>query len=390
MKKIYPPARRTYPPEKESWTVEVETGVTIRQLDDFLRRHNPPLAVPSNTVWKVFDMIIDASGTLNTFTHEKNAEEFSAACINLGLLGVIYSYTLRVEPMFNLKMKDTFPLLREFSAQDIKRMVVGDDQTAPNDQTEIFYWPFNSEKLNSIDDRLWVKEWQRTEEPPNESRATVQARKAFQNYETMFGEHLYEYITVHPCCTPFLNYSMFKMIGWKDGSEAVLHAPDAMHYQGGIDNMLCLDLEMAFKVDKDFENVMKAWNYVIEQLYEYANRGEYPFNLTLEMRFVKSSLRLMSNAYDEKDPDAIYCMMEILSVKDTKGFDEFSIKIANYWMTEFGAQPHWAKMWEHVPGIVPYLRTQASERYDRFEAIRKKYDPNGMFMNSTFAGVLGH
>jgi len=149
----------------------------------------------------------------------------------------------------------------------------------------------------------------------------------------------------------------------------------------------------------------------------------------MEMRFVKSSLRIMSNAYDEKDPDAIYCMMEILSVKDTKGFDEFSIKIANYWMTEFGAQyvdcaifflmggfgknklldrtpanlffssalvlsflqrPHWAKMWEHVPGIVPYLRTQASERYDRFEVVRKKYDPNGMFMNSTFAGVLGH
>ncbi|KAG0313879.1 hypothetical protein BGZ97_009805, partial [Linnemannia gamsii] len=45
--------------------------------------------------------------------------------------------------------------------------------------------------------------------------------------------------------------------------------------------------------------------------------------------------------------------------------------------------PHWAKMWEHVPGIVPYLRRQAGERYDRFEGIRKKYDPNGMFMNAT-------
>lgn len=50
MNKIYPPAKRTYPPENESWTVEVETGVTIKQLDKFLRTHNPPLAVPSNTV----------------------------------------------------------------------------------------------------------------------------------------------------------------------------------------------------------------------------------------------------------------------------------------------------------------------------------------------------
>lgn len=45
--------------------------------------------------------IIDADGNLNTFT-KRNPEEFAAATVNLGLLGVIYTYTLRVEPMFNL------------------------------------------------------------------------------------------------------------------------------------------------------------------------------------------------------------------------------------------------------------------------------------------------
>lgn len=47
-------------------------------------------------------------------------------------------------------------------------------------------------------------------------------------------------------------------------------------------------------------------------------------------------------------------------------------------------------MWEFIPGIVPYLRTQAGDRFDQFEAIRAKYDPQGMFLNSTFAGLLGH
>ncbi|KAG0043567.1 hypothetical protein BGZ90_009053 [Linnemannia elongata] len=89
---------------------------------------------------------------------------------------------------------------------------------------------------------------------------------------------------------------------------------------------------------------------------------------------------LMSAAYDT-DSEAIYCMIEVLSVNNTPGFDEFSSKMA---------KPHWAKMWEYVPGIVPYLRKQGSEHYDRFEVIRKKYDPKGMFMNATFAGVLGH
>ena len=47
-------------------------------------------------------------------------------------------------------------------------------------------------------------------------------------------------------------------------------------------------------------------------------------------------------------------------------------------------------MWEHVPGIVPYLRQKAGSRLDEFEVIRRKYDPEGMFMNKTFAALLGH
>ncbi|KAF9956465.1 hypothetical protein BGZ65_002690 [Modicella reniformis] len=281
--------------------------------------------------------------------------------------------------MFNLRMTDTFPLLNEFTALELKTIVLN------NDQTEIFYWPFNSPGLNSTHDRIWVKQWQRTTDPVTDPEIVVQIRKFFQNYETKFGDYLFQYIAAHPCSTPFLNHYVFKAL--EGDHEVVLQAPDAIHYQGGIDNVPCLDLEMAFKVDDNFENVVTAWKYVVEQLYEYANRGEYPFNLTMEMRFVKSSTKLMSNVYDE-DPKAIYCTMEILSIKDTEGFDEFSGNIGNYWMRELRAQPHWAKMWEVVPGIVPYLRNQAHERYDRFNEIRRKYDPEGMFMNSTFAGVL--
>jgi hypothetical protein len=36
--------------EDRGWTVEVETGVTVRALDDYLRKHDPPLAMPANIV----------------------------------------------------------------------------------------------------------------------------------------------------------------------------------------------------------------------------------------------------------------------------------------------------------------------------------------------------
>ncbi len=51
--------------------------------------------------------IVDASGVLHTFSKEKDAAEFSAATANLGLLGIIYSYTIVVEPMFKLLMVST-------------------------------------------------------------------------------------------------------------------------------------------------------------------------------------------------------------------------------------------------------------------------------------------
>lgn len=44
---------------------------------------------------------------------------------------------------------------------------------------------------------------------------------------------------------------------------AVWEAPDAIHYQAGIDNIYCQDMEFAIKVDNDFENVITELNYVV-------------------------------------------------------------------------------------------------------------------------------
>lgn len=56
----------------------------------------------------------------------------------------------------------------------------------------------------------------------------------------------------------------------------------------------------------------------------------------MEMRFVKASVMTLSSAYDQ-DKNAIFCMIEVLSVINTKGFEAFSAKVAKYWMDEFQA-----------------------------------------------------
>jgi hypothetical protein len=133
MDKMYDPVRL----EDHIWTVEIETGVQVKELDDFLKRHDPPLALSNNVVMESFryggilslgchgaathartltDLvhsvkIVDASGTINVFSRDVDPVEFSSATLNLGLLGIIYSYTLRVEPMFQLHVVGLFPML---------------------------------------------------------------------------------------------------------------------------------------------------------------------------------------------------------------------------------------------------------------------------------------
>ncbi|KAF9169611.1 hypothetical protein BGX20_010079 [Mortierella sp. AD010] len=331
--------------------------------------------------------IVDSNGTLNTFTKDKDPVEFSAATVNLGLMGIIYSYTIKIEPMFNLKMTDTHPLYTDIFSDPvaggakIKAMVLG------NDQTELYYWPFNTPFLGASNDRIWVKQWQRSNLTATDNLLKDTFDSAIQDLETALGAKVYDFMAKHPKSTPYIVPLMYQAVAGDD--SVVLHVPNAIHYQAGIDNMPCLNMEMAIKVDDGFQNVVKAWKYVVDQLYAYAKVGKYPFNLSMEMRFVKSSPMLMSPAYDE-DPDAIYCMTEVISVVNTEGFYEFSAMVAQHWMDNFQARPHWAKLWEHVPGIVPYLRQNSSAQYDKFDVIRQKYDPNGMFMTGTFAGVLGH
>ncbi|KAF9907997.1 hypothetical protein EC991_010345 [Linnemannia zychae] len=410
MDKIFKPVNV----EGDVWHVEIETGVTVKTLDDYLRKHDPPLAIACNvgveciryggilsmgshgattqtrSLTDLVDTvkIIDASGIMNTFSRDSDPVEFSAAALNLGLFGIIYTYTLRVEPMFKLQMRDTFPPLHyyfgspQIGGPRLKAMVLG------NDQTQLFYWPFHAGNRGIEHEHVWVKEWSRTNLPVTKSHRRVRFQRLIEAMKTGFTSTVFVSImTKFPQLTPMMSPHFCARVN--KNTEQVLRAPNAIHFWGGMEYAPSMALEMAVKADENFENVVKSWNYVIEQVHEYAQRKEFPLTLMLEMRFIKASQMIMSNMYDE-DPDAIFATMELVSAVNTKGFEEFSAKMAQYWMENYRAQPHWAKMWEHVPGIVPYLRQQAEDRYNKFEEIRKKYDPQGMFMNGTFAKLLGH
>ncbi|KAF9955762.1 hypothetical protein BGZ72_003443 [Mortierella alpina] len=399
MDKIFSPTRS----EDGVWTVEVETGVSITDLDNYLRRFDPPLTLSSNAVFdnhgaatrestlsdKVTCVkIIGANGALNTFSRERDPVEFAAATINLGLFGIIYSYTIQVEPMFKLQLVDIHPLQSEYFASaemggpKLKALVQA------SEQIQFLYFPFSYKDFSSpAHDRVLIRQRHRTDLPLKPSLKRIELQRSGQCFLVWLAQNVvYKFMTRFPASTPYLCYPMFAL---RPRDDKVLYVPDAIHHYGGLGQFKIQELEMAFKADDNFENVIDAWNFAMNLMYEFAGRGEFPLNLALEMRFIKASGMTMSNVYDD-DPEAVYCMMQVVTKADVKGFREFAAILGRYWMETFQARPHWAKVWEIIPGIVPYLHKLGSARFDQFEAIRKKYDPEAMFMNATFAGVLGH
>ncbi|KAG9299367.1 hypothetical protein G9A89_014015 [Geosiphon pyriformis] len=388
--------------EKFGWVITAEAGATIKQMDDALRSHNPPLAFNSMTVLDsvrasgvvstgshgakvdssgisdnvIALKILTADGELHEFSDEKDPIEMSAARVSLGLLGIIYNLTFRVEPIFSLRMIDSQPQLNTWlTGPKLKKLV------ETSDSVEIFYWPFNENELDDSTDKLWIKQWVRTEEPVTKSELKLEKQQIVENLGTKFGDHLYDFIVKHPEATPHISHLLWKAAPISRPSDVVLQAPDAIHYQAGIENIQIKDLEFSIKVDQDFKNIALEFRHIVTRIYELAREGKFPCNLTAEMRIVKSSSSLLSPGYD-KDPNALYAHMEVLSVKDTIGYDEFSSELSKRWMEKYRARPHWGKLYEYVPGIKPYLREQLAERVQIFEKVRAKYDPEKRFFDN--------
>ncbi|CAG8492415.1 5971_t:CDS:2 [Ambispora leptoticha] len=394
--------------EKYGWTVTAEAGATIKQIDDTLKAHNPPLAIDSMTLLDsvgasgvvatgsygvgleakcvsdnvVSIQIVTADGELQEFTEEKDSLEMSAARVNLGLLGIMYKITWRVEPLFNLRLVDSQPLLQSwFYPATIKELY------SSSNSFEIIYWTFNESELDHTNDKLWVKQWIKHEKDENNSEISnkkLAGQRIRAEYETRFGENpLYKVLVNSPECTPYISNLTWKAGPASRHHDHVLYAPDAIHHQIGVDNVPYEDLEFTFRLrdEDDFGSAIEEFKFIITMIYEYANQGKFPVNLTTELRFVKSSRSLLSPVYDE-DQNAIYCYIQVLAIRNTLGWEEFSSELAARWINKYKARPHWAKHWEYVPGIKPYLHETMYEQIQKFEKVRAKYDPEKLFFDN--------
>ncbi|CAG8515018.1 11813_t:CDS:2 [Ambispora gerdemannii] len=385
--------------KKYGWTATAEAGASIKQVDDALRNHDPPLTIESMTVLNsvraagvvatgshgakfegrsipdnvVALQIVTGDGELHEFTEENDPNEMNAARISLGLLGVIYSVTFRVVPMFNLRMIDSFPLATDWIKPENFKHIV-----ETSDGIEIFYWPLNQGTIDNSKDVMWVKQWVKTNDKPTYTQQELAAINQSAENGTKFSKSIYDLMLLAPELTPALTGFLWKQS--RKPSDAVYQAPDAIHYQAGIDNLPVENIEFSYKLDNNYTKVVDEFNYFFERLGNYSKQGKFPVMLA-EIRIIKSSPLWLATTYDE-DPNAVYGCIEILSYRNNPDYLEFAKEMGKRLMDKYQARPHWAKNWEPIPGIKSYLHDLLGDRILKFENVRKKYDPNNTFFDN--------
>ncbi|KAG0251098.1 hypothetical protein DFQ27_009012 [Actinomortierella ambigua] len=376
MRAMQPPRRMA--DLSDAWVVTVQAGVTVRELDQMLRQHNPPLALATTvstdniTVGgmtsvgsvgvmteksSVSDLIceltlLNSSGELCHFSEAKDSREFSAACCSLGLMGIVCDITLKLIPMTDLRVAvlDSRPDMMTILAgkRDFVKKAVHDA-----DGTQLMYWP-DHQASSMMNPTIWMKQYRWTDRP-------LQLAK---NTKLEVSDPIFK--------------------SFKTG-EVVQEIPDAMHFSTEGSKITLVEAGVNFKCDDDLVNVVECLDMLIKEVNEFSSPSKK--SISIEMRIVRASSKMMSPIHD-MDPTAKYCCINFISLSGTQGFDQFACNMICKIMNKYHAIPPWSKQWENIPEVKKKMADFYGDRVMQFDHIRRKYDTHGIFVNKSFQGLF--
>jgi len=374
-------------------TVWVEAGVTNRELNAALARHD--LTLPYNVVLETVRVggivslgthgsgrhtatlgdlmeaveVITATGERRLLSEATvGAETMGAVRLSFGMFGILARIQLKVVPAFRVVQRDQ--LLPHESVLPRVRALVD-----THDAVDLYWFPFT--------DRIWVRTLDRTDAPLTR-RGHGRAFLALNFFQMLLcTAWLRGVVRRMPRLTPATWRGFLRVMTFRD---RVLTQADAQHCRRWIELFRCRCVEVGFKLDANGDRLREAWAAMQELVDEWKERGRYPLNVAVNARFVGSSDALLSPAFGP----GVTCYIEALSMEPTEGWTEFSAELAARWLAIPGALPHWAKEFEHVPGVVETARAHLGDRLERFLGALESSgtDPHGMFVNPLIDRLL--
>ncbi len=384
--------------------------------------HGAGLAHPTLSDLVTEVEFVNALGELQTVS---DPTLLAAAAGCFGLLGIVTSLTLKLDPMTYATLKPkSVPLALAVppppgfsvpSAVDLSGVSQADlDQAAANFAAqcensyyaEFFWFPYQPD--------AWVNCW-------NNDGAERDAQPYPSALETSVEEaeeYLIQLITnsvfrLLPGRTQAELFGSLAMANLPSGVTIVTPLIDALHFRRGIQNFRCLDMEFEIPIPSladdptqpDWSVCQRAWWDAIASVYAAADA---PMRVTLEMRIMGGSNITMAPEYGNSLGT---CSIEVLTslITPTTAWTSFMQDLTNQWTSytdsagrPLNVRPHWAKQWQPVTiggqPAVDYLRDTAyADRIPEFRAGLQAIAAQGgyatsdlrMFSNPLFDDLLG-
>lgn len=302
--------------------------------------------------------LVTGNGQLLSISEDTDPELMAAARVSLGALGVITQVTIQCVPYYNLERKAQ-PLPFDEVLNQIDDLVCG------NDRVRLYWLPYT--------DVIQVAIINRTEQPPmprnryREFFTDVVVKRELMELLVETGYDLYQLpgLDVRIEVVDDINRFMAR-VGWTK-EELVASYDRVLNIPMPPEHSEC---EYAVPVERTAEAV-RFTRWLIEE-------NNYQVNFPVEVRFVAADDAMLSPAYKQ---DVCYVGAYTFGEEFARPFfDRFERE-----MKKLGGRPHWGKR-------LTLSREEARQlypMYDRFDKVRREFDPKGVFANAFIQNLFG-
>lgn len=354
---------------------------------------------------------VDAFGRLRVVSDGESSGVFRALKLSLGMFGVVYDVTLRVDARRRVaRVTSLFLPMRGLVGGGISKVVR--NTVEKKGGVEIVWVPFNSwvkwrTSWTPEEDVVWVRTLERVVE--GRGKAPVELD---EEYDVVFRFLTPpQWLSLNATHLEKLGYrvfqpehvKMFLGLGFEDTAWKLETKPyvqsyaHAVRYQDNADTSPVVEVAVAVPLrpskDEDWNVLQDAWKVVLRKVVEYDMKREYPLNVAMKTTFVKASDALLAPnfAYTAQGKrSSCSAVVKIVSAKNTMGWRQFARDVVEAWLRLPGSRCHLSR---ESAAICPGDTIVASlgESLQAFKSLRKNaaVDDYGMFLDEQFANLLG-
>ncbi|WP_421845431.1 D-arabinono-1,4-lactone oxidase [Mycobacterium sp.] len=288
--------------------------------------------------------LVTASGDVVSLSSD---DDYLAARVSLGALGVISQVTLKAVPLYTLHRTDR----KRSLAETLERL---DEFVNGNDHFEFFIFPHANTAL--------TRTMRRSDQEPKSTAG--RKRMISENIENGGLNLICQAGRRFPATAPRLNRLMTNLMS---SSTVVDRAYKVFATQRKVKFT-----EMEYAIPRTHGPE------ALQRVIDVVRRRNLPVMFPIEVRFSAADDAFLSTAHGR---DTCY-----IAVHQYSGMEfETYFRAVEEIMTEYAGRPHWGKRHYQTAATLRELYPE----WDRFAAVRNRLDPQRVFLNDYTQRVLG-